>query len=146
MTISFIERLRPSFGFLIAISLSSPLVMLSLVPVSQTLALIAAILVPVGLIGLSIAAAPVIRVTESLSVARINVPLEALGKALVVPEDEVRSERGPKLSPASKFMIRGDIKHLVKVPVTDEADPTTYLLISTRRPEELASALNANRA
>ena len=73
--------------------------MLSLVPVSQTLALISAILVPVGLIGLSIAAAPVIRVTESLSVARINVPVEALGKALVVPEDEVRSERGPKLSP-----------------------------------------------
>ena len=83
---------------------------------------------------------------QTIAVARINVPLEALGKALVVPEDEVRSERGPKLSPASKFMIRGDIKHLVKVPVTDEADPTTYLLISTRRPEELASALNANRA
>ena len=120
--------------------------LLSLLPISQTWAVVAAVLVPIALILVSIAAAPVIRVTDNLDVAQIKVPLTALGEAIVVEPEKVSYERGPGLSPGSKFIIRGDVKHLVKVPVTDALDPTSYLLLSTRRPNELASALNAHGA
>jgi len=131
---------------MIAMLLSAPLVLLSLLPVSETVAVVASIVIPTVLILLSIYAAPVIRINDKLSVNKINVPLSALGEALIVPEDQIRFERGPGLSPGSQFVIRGDVKYLVRVPVDDPQDPTSYLLLSTRKPEELAGALNANRA
>jgi hypothetical protein len=124
--------------------LSAPLVLLSVLPVSQTGAIVLAVLVPVGLVLLSIISAPTIQVSENIRVGRINVPLTALGEALGLEGERMKSERGPGLSPAAQFVIRGDIKYMVKVAVTDPNDPTAYLLISTRNPAELASAINAN--
>jgi hypothetical protein len=124
--------------------LSAPLVLLSVLPVSQTGAIVLAVLVPVGLVLLSIFSAPTIQVSENIRVGRINVPLTALGEALGLEGERMKSERGPGLSPAAQFVIRGDIKYMVKVAVTDPNDPTAYLLISTRNPAELASAINAN--
>jgi len=89
---------------------------------------------------------PTIRVTDSIQVGRINVPLTALGKVNSLSGEPMKAERGPGLSPGAQFLIRGDIKSMIKVAVTDPNDPTAYLLISTRKPEELASAINANRS
>jgi|TARA_B110000114_G_scaffold2308_2_gene2256 hypothetical protein len=103
-------------------------------------------LVPVALVLLSIFSAPTIQITENIRAGRINVPLSALGEAFGLEGDQMKTERGPGLSPAAQFVIRGDIKFMVKVPVTDPNDPTAYLLISTRNPSRLASAINANRS
>ena len=78
-TNSYFERLYPSAGFLVAMSLSAPLVLLSLLPVSQPVAIVMAVLVPIGLALLSIFTAPIIQVSASIRVGRINVPLNALG-------------------------------------------------------------------
>lgn len=129
-----------------ALGLISPLVLLSLLPVSQNIAIALSALIPMGLIGLSIFSAPTIRVTDSIQVGRINVPLTALGKVNSLSGEPMKAERGPGLSPGAQFLIRGDIKSMIKVAVTDPNDPTAYLLISTRKPEELASAINANRS
>jgi len=145
-TNSYFERLYPSVGFLIAMSLSAPLVLLSVLPVSQSGAVVMAGLVPVALVLLSIFSAPTIQITENIRAGRINVPLSALGEAFGLEGDQMKTERGPGLSPAAQFVIRGDIKFMVKVPVTDPNDPTAYLLISTRNPSGLASAINANRS
>ncbi|HAE74262.1 MAG TPA: DUF3093 domain-containing protein [Candidatus Aquiluna sp.] len=136
----------PSVGFLIAMSLSAPLVLLSVLPVSQSGAVVMAGLVPVALVLLSIFSAPTIQITENIRAGRINVPLSALGEAFGLEGDQMKTERGPGLSPAAQFVIRGDIKFMVKVRVTDPNDPTAYLLISTRNPSGLASAINANRS
>jgi hypothetical protein len=143
-TNSYFERLYPSVGFLVALSLSAPLVLLSVLPVNQTGAIVMAGLVPIGLILLSIFSAPTIQISENIRVGRINVPLTALGEAYGLEGERMKTERGPSLSPAAQFVIRGDIKYMVKVAVTDPNDPTAYLLISTRNPAELASAINAN--
>ena len=143
-TNSYFERLYPSVGFFIALTLSAPLVLLSLLPISQTVAVFMAGLVPVGLIFLSIFSAPTIKISENIRVGRINVPLSALGEAFGLEGDQMKKERGPGLSPAAQFIIRGDLKYMVKVPVKDPNDPTAYLLISTRNPAALASAINAN--
>lgn len=143
-TSSYFERLYPSFGFLLALALSAPLVLLAVLPLSQNLAIVLAGLVPAGLILLSIFSAPTIRVDENIRVGRINVPLGALGEAVGLEGEQMKMERGPGLSPAAQFLIRGDIKSMIKVPVTDPDDPTAYLLISTRKPSELAGAINAH--
>ena len=127
-------------------SLSAPLVLLSVLPVSQIGAVVMAGLVPVALVLLSIFSAPTIQITENIRAGRINVPLSELGEAFGLEGDQMKTERGPGLSPAAQFVIRGDIKFMVKVPVTDTNDPTAYLLISTRNPSGLASAINANRS
>ncbi len=144
-TSSYFERLHPSIGFLLALGLSAPLVLLSVLPVSQSVAIMLAGLVPVALIFLSIFSAPTIRVGENIQVGRIDVPLSALGEAVGLEGDQMKMERGPGLSPAAQFLIRGDIKSMIKVPVIDPNDPTAYLLISTRKPLELASAINTHR-
>lgn len=145
-TSSYFERLHPSVGFLIALGLSAPLVLLSVLPVSETYAIALAGVVPLALIALSVFSAPTIKVDENLSAGRIRIPISALGNIEVVSGDALKHERGPGLSPASQFLIRGDIKTMVKIQVVDPADPTSYLLISTRNPEALASALDANRS
>ena len=127
-------------------SLSAPLVLLSVLPVSQSGAVVMAGLVPVALVLLSIFSAPTIQITENIRAGRINVPLSALGEAFGLEGDQMKTERGPGLSPAAQFVIRGDIKFMVKVRVTDPNDPTAYILISTRNPSGLASAINANRS
>ena len=127
-------------------SLSAPLVLLSVLPVSQSGAVVMAGLVPVALVLLSIFSAPTIQIPENIRAGRINVPLSALGEAFGLEGDQMKTERGPGLSPAAQFVIRGDIKFMVKVRVTDPNDPTAYLLISTRNPSGLASAINANRS
>jgi len=145
-TTSYFERLHPSVGFLLALGLSSPLVLLSVLPMSETYGVILAGVVPVVLIALAIFSAPTIKVTENLTAGRINIPISALGDSEVISGVALKHERGPGLSPAAQFLIRGDIKTMLKIDVADSADPTTYLLISTREPEKLASALDANRA
>jgi Protein of unknown function (DUF3093) len=42
-------------------------------------------------------------------------------------------------------VIRGWVHSVVRVPITDPADPAPYWLLSTRRPTELAAAINGSR-
>ena len=65
-TSSYFERLHPSVGFLIALGLSAPLVLLSVLPVSETYAIALAGVVPLALIALSVFSAPTIKVDENL--------------------------------------------------------------------------------
>jgi len=58
----------------------------------------------------------------------------------VVGEDAVR-ERGGYLHADAWLLIRGWIPGLVRIELDDETDPTPYWLISSRRPETLALAI-----
>jgi hypothetical protein len=59
----------------------------------------------------------------------------------VIVQSEQFSERGPRLD-ARAFVALKALSGLVKVQVEDSNDPTPYILISTRRPTQLAEALN----
>jgi hypothetical protein len=88
---------------------------------------------------------PMVLLDKQLTAKRLSLPLEILGKVTVYedPED-VRLQLGPNLNANAKLAIRGDIGKLVKIEIIDPLDPTPYVLISTRKPQELASALHAN--
>jgi hypothetical protein len=121
------------------------MVLLAAIPFSASLAYVLAVAVPVGLISFFVARSPRIRLDhEYLSVGRMRVPLKALGEAQAFVGEQARFERGPGLSPGTQRMFRGDIDGVVKIAVTDDSDPTDYLLFSTRKGERLVSALRAN--
>lgn len=73
-------------------------------------------------------------------------PLPALGEATVLDQQELKQAIGPRANPAAQLVIRGDLKRAAKLEISDPADPTPYLIISSRRPEELIAAIYANRA
>jgi len=142
----FEERLNPSTSIILALSMSGPMVLLASLPFGQTLAFTLTVAVPLTLILGSLYLSPVIRINESFSRGSFEIPLQALGEAEIFTGEEARLQRGPRLDARAKLAIRGDIDQVVKIQVVDSDDPTPYILVSTRRPEELVAALRADRA
>ena len=142
----FFERLHPSIGTVMALMLSGPMVLLAALPFSSALAIVLALIVPLGLIVLVIFTAPTLSLQgDELKVGRMRIPLTALGEAKFFEGEAARFERGPGLSPGSQRLFRGDIAAVVRIEIVDPSDPTEYVLFSSRRGKELVSALDANR-
>lgn len=74
---------------------------------------------------------------------RAQIPVTFLGAA--VPLDATASRRlaGVDADARAYLLLRPYVKRSVRVPVQDPADPAPYWLVSTRRPDRLAAALNA---
>lgn len=146
-TLQFEERLYPSAGMYLAYSLLSPMVLLAAAPFGWPLAFALGAITLMAVLVLASVLSPMIVVdTERLLAGRMSIPLSAIGDATEIATSDLRDELGPKLDARAQLVIRGDLKTAVKVAISDESDPTPYLVISTRRPQELVSALRANRA
>jgi len=106
-----------------------------------------ALLVPGALMSWGlISAAARIRVADGELVAGpARIPLEHLGRAQSLDPAEARAVRGPESDPAGYHLIRGWVPGGVKMVVTDPADRTPYWFVATRRPQELAAAIEAAR-
>ncbi|TDC48201.1 DUF3093 domain-containing protein [Jiangella ureilytica] len=83
--------------------------------------------------------------TDGVTVGRARLPLTALGPAEAMTGDAARTARGPGLDPRAYLAIRGYVPGVVRIGVDDDADPTPYWLVSTRRPERLVAVLEAAR-
>lgn len=82
---------------------------------------------------------------DSVTAGRARLPLSALGPAEAITGDAARTARGPGLDPRAYLAIRGYVPGVVRIGVDDDADPTPYWLVSTRRPERLVAVLEAAR-
>ncbi|MEU6645438.1 DUF3093 domain-containing protein [Saccharomonospora sp. NPDC046836] len=78
-----------------------------------------------------------------LWVGDAHLPLRYLGAVEVIGKDRKRKALGPELDPAAFVAHRGWVPTMVRVHLTDPADPTPYWLFSTRHPERLAALLRA---
>jgi hypothetical protein len=146
-TLQFEERLYPSAGMYLAYSLLSPMVLLAAAPFGWPLAIALGSVTLLTVLVLSSVLSPLVVVdSERLLAGRISIPLSVIGNATEIAKSDLRAELGPQLDARAQLMIRGDLKGAVKVEISDPKDPTPYLVISTRRPKELVSALRANRA
>lgn len=85
-------------------------------------------------------------VAGSLIAGDAKIPAAALGEAQVLDEAEARAWRTYKADTRAFMLMRSYIPTAVRVEVTDPADPTPYVYLSTRHPEELSAALAAIRA
>jgi hypothetical protein len=140
------ERLWPAPWLLIASALVIPASMLVLAPISMPAGIVTAILLYGGCVALFLLGAPTIEVDDRmLRAGRARVSLDLLGKPQVFTGEEAALERGQRLDARAWLLIRGSIDPVVTVPLHDPADPTPYWLISTRRPRELAAAIEGSR-
>ncbi|MEU1124516.1 DUF3093 domain-containing protein [Streptomyces sp. NPDC005899] len=70
-----------------------------------------------------------------------RIPLEALGDAEALDRDEARAWRSYKADPRAFMLLRSYVPTAVRVRITDPADPTPYVYLSTREPQALVAAL-----
>jgi hypothetical protein len=88
-----------------------------------------------------------IRVVGGFLIAgEAKIPVTALGEAEVLDPEEARAWRTYKADTRAFLLLRAYIPTALRVEVTDPADPTPYLYLSTREPERLAEALKSARA
>jgi hypothetical protein len=84
-------------------------------------------------------------VAGSLVAGDSRVPVTALGPVHVLDEEEAFAWRTSKADPRAHMVLRSYIRTAVRIEVTDPADPTPYIYLSTRSPQRLADALAASR-
>lgn len=141
------ETLWPSPWVIIALALVVPATMLVLAPVSLPAGVIGAVVLYGGCLALAFGSAPRIEVSgATLSVGKASIPLAQVGDVVVYTGADATAQLRTKLDARAWLMIRGWVHSLVKVEVTDPADPTPYWLLSSRRPQLLADAIAAARA
>jgi hypothetical protein len=80
-----------------------------------------------------------------LRVGRDRLPLALAGEVTALDEEQTRALRGPRADPAAYLMARPYLPRSVYIAVDDPAARGPYWLIGTRRPEELAAAIEAAR-
>ncbi len=84
-------------------------------------------------------------VAGSLVAGEARIPVSALGAAEVLDAEEARAWRTYKADPRAFMLMRGCVPRAVRIEVTDPADPTPYVYLSSREPEALAAALESAR-
>ncbi|WP_035846225.1 DUF3093 domain-containing protein [Kitasatospora azatica] len=99
-----------------------------------------------GAVALSSYGSARIRVVQgSLVAGQARIPLSALGEARPLDAAEAVAWRSVKADPRAFMLLRSYVRTALRVEVTDPADPTPYLYLSTRDPESLAAALGSDR-
>ncbi|MFF0225030.1 DUF3093 domain-containing protein [Streptomyces sp. NPDC004629] len=85
-------------------------------------------------------------VGDQLIAGEAKIPVTALGTAEILDPEEARAWRTYKADTRAFLLLRAYIPQALRVEVTDPADPTPYLYLSTRTPEQLAAAIEAARS
>ncbi|GAA2490707.1 DUF3093 domain-containing protein [Streptomyces gobitricini] len=85
-------------------------------------------------------------VAGSLVAGDARIPVSALGEPEVLDAEEARAWRTYRADTRAFMLLRGYIPGAVRVVVTDPADPTPYVYLSSRDPKALAAALTDVRA
>jgi len=81
----------------------------------------------------------------ALRVGKSALPLAQAGQVTMLDADQTRALRGPRADPAAFLLARPYLPEAVYIAVEDPAGVTPYWLIGTRRPAELAAAIDAAR-
>lgn len=100
-------------------------------------------LLTAGLLGWG---AATIEVTASeLTAGRLRIPLSQLGKVAALDAAQSRAIRGPRADPAAYLLIRPYLPRSVYVEIKDRPAGQPYLLLGTRKPAQLAEAVERAR-
>ncbi|MEU3598558.1 DUF3093 domain-containing protein [Streptomyces sp. NPDC006798] len=117
---------------------------LTVFPVGLLATLITVIVVSLlaGAVVSSYGSARIRVVAGSLVAGDARIPLTALGEPEVLDPEEARAWRSYKADPRAFMLLRSYVPTAVRIEVTDPADPTPYVYLSTRDPQALAAALS----
>jgi hypothetical protein len=142
---TYAERLWPPLGgSLVAVALAASLGVAFGAPLGVAwglaVLLVAETVVAVGWLR----SAAVLRVdADGFAAGRAVLPHEAVGTVTPLDAEQARELRGTGADSRAFMLLRGWIATALRVDVNDPNDPTPYWYVSTRRPQELAQALEA---
>lgn len=143
---AFRERLTPGPWLFIALLLILPAVMLAVTPLNPTLAAPTAIVVYVLVAGSLMLMAPALSVEGGLLTAgRASIPVSVLGRIELLDDEGLRAALGPGTDARSYLMVRGYIHTGLRIAVEDPQDPTPFWILTSRKPQALAAAIEAAR-
>ena len=80
-----------------------------------------------------------------LHVPGARAPVDVLGAVQALDAEQTRRLRGPTADVRAHVAARPWLRRAVQVRIEDPDDDTPYWLVTTRRPQELAAALEAAR-
>jgi hypothetical protein len=72
-------------------------------------------------------------------------PLADVGEVRALDERQARALRGPRADPRAYIFIRPYLRYAVYIELTGSPATTPYWLLATRRPAELAAAIESAR-
>jgi hypothetical protein len=80
-----------------------------------------------------------------LRASTATLPLAMAGEVSALDEAQVRVLRGPRADPRAYMLIRPYLRYAVYVEVSGKDAASPYWLVQTRRPAELAAAIERSR-
>jgi Protein of unknown function (DUF3093) len=80
-----------------------------------------------------------------LRAGSVTLPLALAGEVAPLDEAQTTAIRGPRADPSAFMLIRPYLKRAVYIQVTGEHQERPYWLLGTRRPAELAAAIERSR-
>src|SRR5690349_1676368 len=84
-----------------------------------------------------------VRVADGeLRAGRAHLPLQYVGAVTPLDKEQTRLLAGRDANARAYLAMRPYVKRAVRIDVADAADPTPYWLVSTRKPKQLAAALD----
>ncbi|NOW00158.1 DUF3093 domain-containing protein [Isoptericola chiayiensis] len=142
------ERLLPGPGAWVTALGLGILVAVLVLPLAPLVAPGAGVLVAAATVATLVATAPVIEVGDgALRAGPARVPVDVLGEVTpIFSAEEMRVALGPELDARAYVCLRSWARTGLRVDLRDPADPTPYWLVSTRRPDDLAAALDEESA
>lgn len=137
------ERLAPGIGMWIACLGVGAASFLVGAPINITAGVVAGIVMFALLGSLLFFTSPIIEITPTLlRVGRAQIEREHAGRAYAFRGEQARIATGPALDGRAFMCFRGWISSVVRIQITDPADPTPYWIASSRNPERIAEILN----
>ncbi|MCL9665452.1 DUF3093 domain-containing protein [Curtobacterium albidum] len=138
------ERLWAPPALYLATALVIPASLLVFLPISVLAGVLVAIGMYLGVVVLLWALAPTIEVTDTeFRAGRAHLPRTLVGEVTAHTGAAATTQRGPALDARAWTLFRGYVRGVVRVEVTDPADPTPYWLVSARNPQAVVDALRS---
>lgn len=152
----YAERLWPAPWVWVALLALALTAAVALEPAAGAVGVIVGGVVTVsGVVALAAWWSPVVRVVEVvrpdgsaepwLQAGTSRIPVRALGAAGARLDAAWRAELGPAMDARCHRVVRGWIRHGVRVEVADERDPVPYWLVSSRTPQRVVDTLAGAR-
>lgn len=142
-TVLYRERLAPGIGLWIGclgVGLASFLVG---APINITAGIVAGIVMFLMVGGILYGSSPTIEITETtVRFGRARIERDYVGRAYAFRGEDARLATGPALDGRAYMCFRGWITSVIRIQITDPADPTPYWIASSRNPEKIAAILN----
>jgi hypothetical protein len=136
------ERLWPSAGIWAATIGFGAALGLIPAPISARVAVITAVVGVVASVTLLVISTPMLTVTaKQFAAGRARVPVTVVATIDELDREQMRQARGVRLDARAYLCIRGWLPAGARVVLADPEDPTPYWIVSSRRPEALATAL-----